>query len=189
MKKLYLYLNIPRLLPFFFCYLFSSNKEIIIGDLEAFRNYGVNRKSYNKVFSIFAFLLFIKEYRNIFLFRQNIFFKKFLAIFCKPLSSLYIVTSKNQIGKGLLIVHGFSTIINAEKIGDYCSIYQQVTIGYGKGGKPTIGDNVTIYAGAIIIGNITIGNNCIIGAGAIINKSIPDNSTCVGSSFRIIKSE
>lgn len=189
MKKLYLYLNIPRLLPLFLCYLFSNNKEIIIADLEAFRNYGEKRKTYNKAFSIFAFLLYIEEYRNIFLFRQNIFFKKFLAIFCKPLSSLYIVTSKNKIGKGLLIVHGFSTIINAEKIGDNCSIYQQVTIGYGKGGKPIIGNNVTIYAGAIIIGNITIGNNCIIGAGAIIHKSIPDNTTCVASNFRIIKSQ
>ena len=38
-----------------------------------------------------------------------------------------------DIGGGLYIQHGFSTIITAKKIGENCRIYQQVTIGYKNG--------------------------------------------------------
>lgn len=53
---------------------------------------------------------------------------------------------------GILISH------NAV-IGEHCTIYHQVTIGEGRGGAPTIGDNVLIGAGAKLIGGIHIGNN------------------------------
>ena len=54
------------------------------------------------------------------------------------------------------------------------------------GGKPVIGNNVTIYAGTIIIGKITIGDNSIIGAGAVINKDVNPDSICVGMGFRVL---
>ena len=97
----------------------------------------------------------------------------------------------NEIGSGLVIYHGNSSVIFAEKLGENCSIYQQVTLGRGKvnNGRdiPIIGNNVSIYAGAIIIGGITIGDNVSIGAGTVITKDIPDNCTVVGNPFRIIK--
>lgn len=79
------------------------------------------------------------------------------------------------------------------KIGENCTIYQQVTIGsnYTKGSKgygfPTIGNNVLIGAEAKIIGNVIIGNNVNIGANAIVTKNIPDNSTVIIGDIRILE--
>lgn len=42
-------------------------------------------------------------------------------------------------------------------------------------------------AKATIIGNITIGNNVKIGAGAVVVKDVPSNSTVIGVPARIIK--
>ena len=46
-------------------------------------------------------------------------------------------------------------------------------------GVPTIGNNVVICAGAIVIGNITVGDNAIIAAGCVVNKDVP-SGTVVG---------
>ena len=57
----------------------------------------------------------------------------------------------------------------------------------GKNGAPIIGNNVSIGAGAIIIGGIRIGNNVKIGAGAVVVDDVPDNSVVVGEKARVIK--
>lgn len=77
-------------------------------------------------------------------------------------------------------------------IGKNCTIMQHVTIGSNtitkgnKGGAPIIKDNVFIGAGAKVIGNITIGNNVKIGAGCIVVTDIPDNAVVVMHKPRII---
>ncbi|MNG29745.1 Serine acetyltransferase [compost metagenome] len=75
-------------------------------------------------------------------------------------------------------------------IGENCVIRQGVTIGNRKSGDdvPTIGDNVDIGAGAVIIGKIKIGDNVKIGANAVVLKDVPDNCTAVGNPARHIKS-
>lgn len=45
-----------------------------------------------------------------------------------------------------------------------------VTLGNGKGGRPTIGDDVKIYTGATVFGGIHIGNQVTIGAGAVVSR-------------------
>lgn len=92
-----------------------------------------------------------------------------------------------EIGKGFKINHGVGTVIGARcKIGDNCMIHQNCTIGDRKGGRPTIGNNVIIYAGAMILGDITIGDNTIIGANSVVTKSCPPNSILVGSPAKIV---
>lgn len=90
-------------------------------------------------------------------------------------------------GKGLFIQHGDSTIIHAHKVGDNLTVYQNVTIGDSGKGYPTIGDNVTICTGAIVLGPICIGDGAIIGANATIVKDVPANSVIVPAKNRIIK--
>lgn len=95
------------------------------------------------------------------------------------------------IGKGFFIDHGDGVVIGETTIiGNDVTIYQGVTLG-GTGkdiGKrhPTIGSNVTIGAGAKVLGPITIGNNVKIGAGSIVLKDVPDNCTVVGNPGRVV---
>lgn len=89
------------------------------------------------------------------------------------------------IGKGLFIDHGMGVVIGETAIvGDHVTIYQGVTLG-GTGketGKrhPTIGDGVTIGAGAKILGNINIAAGSKIGANAVVLKDTSKKSTAVG---------
>ncbi len=59
-------------------------------------------------------------------------------------------------------------------------------IGYTKVGKVSIGDNVFVGVGTIILPNTHIGNNVIIGAGTIVAKDVPDNTIVVGNPMRVI---
>ena len=99
--------------------------------------------------------------------------------FIKQVVNLYIQTE--DIGGGLLIVHGHSSIIVANSIGNNFMFHQNCTVGYNHGGKPTIGNNCKMYAGAVVVGPITIGNNVTIGANCIVVKDVPDNSVCYGN--------
>lgn len=76
-------------------------------------------------------------------------------------------------------------ISNSAKIGKNVTIFQHVTIGSNtlkdskNAGAPTIGDNVYIGVGGVIIGKVTVGNNSRIGAGCIVVKDTPENSVTV----------
>ncbi|WP_054693649.1 serine O-acetyltransferase [Syntrophomonas palmitatica] len=96
-----------------------------------------------------------------------------------------------RIGHGFFIDHGSGIVIGeTTEIGDNVTLYQGVTLG-GTGkqkGKrhPTIGNNVTIAAGAKVLGSFTVGNNVKIGAGSVVLKTVPDNCTVVGVPGRIV---
>jgi serine O-acetyltransferase len=103
----------------------------------------------------------------------------------RPLESLYIETP--SIGPGLFIQHGFSTIIAAKSLGENCWVNQQVTIGFSSVDDcPTLGNNVSVKAGAIVIGDITIGDGAVVGAGAVVVKDVPPGSIVVGVPARVI---
>lgn len=88
-------------------------------------------------------------------------------------------------GGGLYIQHGFATIIAAEQVGENFWVNQQVTIGYKNGKAPIIKDNVSVFAGAIIIGGVTINSYSKVGAGAIVTNNIPENATVISPKARI----
>lgn len=97
-----------------------------------------------------------------------------------------------RIGRGFFIDHGNGVVIGETAvIGDNVTIYQGVTLG-GTGkdtGKrhPTIGNNVTIGAGAKVLGPFTVGDNSKIGASAVVLKEVPPNCTVVGNPGRIVR--
>lgn len=96
-----------------------------------------------------------------------------------------------QIGQGVFIDHGMGVVIGETAIvGDYCLIYQGVTLG-GTGketGKrhPTLGENVVVGAGAKVLGNLLIGNNVRIGAGSVVLRDVPSDCTVVGVPGRVV---
>ncbi len=60
-------------------------------------------------------------------------------------------------------------------------------IGYTRIAKVTIGNNVFIGAGSIILPGVTIGDNVIVGAGSVVTKDIPSNVIVAGNPATKIK--
>jgi serine O-acetyltransferase len=95
------------------------------------------------------------------------------------------------LGAGLFIDHATGVVIGeTAKVGDDVTLYQGVTLG-GTGrdtGKrhPTVGDRVTIGAGAKVLGPITVGEDSRIGANAVVIKPVPPGSVVVGVPGQII---
>ena len=99
-----------------------------------------------------------------------------------------------QIGKGLFLPHPYGIVLHPDvKIGEYCTISHEVTIGLAGRGKkqgvPHIGDRVYIAPGAKIFGKIKIGNDVAIGANAVVTKDLPDNAVAVGIPAKVISYE
>ena len=114
-----------------------------------------------------------------------------LAFFASKHPTLYFDTPSKNVGNGLVIQHGHSTIIHANSIGEDCQIWQNVTIGkkVSGGKKPSIGNNVKIYAGAVVLGDIFIGDNVQIGANSVVVKNVPANCVVAGNPARIIRKD
>ncbi len=113
------------------------------------------------------------EFRNLLIYRHRHrpLFHHWIALVYRPMNTLFIATP--DIGGGLFIQHGFSTMISAKSIGENCWINQQVTIGYrDKGDPPVIGNNVMITCGAKVLGNITVGDGAVIGANAVVIRDV-----------------
>ncbi len=96
-----------------------------------------------------------------------------------------------KIGRRCYIDHGMGVVIGeTAEIGDDVLMYHSVTLGAVTNERvkrhPTIGNNVMIGAGAVILGNINIGDNTQIGANSVVLKDVPANSTAVGVPARII---
>jgi serine O-acetyltransferase len=96
-----------------------------------------------------------------------------------------------SIGDGLFIDHGAGVVIGeTAEVGRDVTIYHGVTLG-GTGlepGKrhPTIGDRVTIGAGAKVLGDLTVGDDSRIGANAVLLRSVGDHSVVVGVPGQVI---
>ncbi len=96
------------------------------------------------------------------------------------------------IGENFFIDHATGVVIGeTSEIGNDVSVYQGVTLGgvstEKKKRHPTICNNVVIGAGATILGPITIGDNVRVGAGSVVVKSVPPNSTVVGIPAKIVR--
>lgn len=155
--------------------------NLVLSDVKRFVSCGGHPATLNMLF------LYNLEFRSVFFFRVGLKRapSRLLHRLYPPLSTLHL--GMKTCGPGLYIEHGFSTIVTGIDMGKNCWVNQNVTIGRTSKGCPTIGDEVTICAGAIVIGPISIGNSVTVGAGAVVTKSVPDNCVVVGNPAYIIK--
>lgn len=98
------------------------------------------------------------------------------------------------IGKGLFFPHTQGTVIGAYEIGANATIFQGVTLGareldfsYRQTSRPTLADNVTVGAGAKVLGGLLIGDGARVGANSVVLKSVPNGALAVGAPARLVE--
>lgn len=163
----------PLLLPL----LVTDQRRVIAADLTRWRE--VMSAGTGKVLSAPEFRTLLR-YR---LSRGN----RAGALLGKVLTRLYghertLFIWTEDIGPGLFIQHGTATLIAAQRIGANCWISQQVTIGYGYGGgaSPVLEDNVYVYAGAKVVGDVTVGARSMVANNAVVVRDVPPGSVAMG---------
>ena len=97
-----------------------------------------------------------------------------------------------KLGRRFFIDHGMGIVIGeTAEIGDDCTLYHGVTLGgvsWNKGKRhPTLGDGVTVGAGAKILGPFTVGAGAKIGSNSVVVKEVPPGATVVGIPARIVE--
>ena len=102
-----------------------------------------------------------------------------------------------DIGPGLSLPHPVGVVIGPIVAGKNFLVHQNVTIGRsqtddeysGKESRAIIGDNVVIYAGAVIIGAVKIGNAARVGANAVVVSDVPAGQTAFTPPARCLPSK
>jgi serine O-acetyltransferase len=98
-------------------------------------------------------------------------------------------------GPGLVLRHAFGVVVGREaQLGSRVRLFQHVTLGKRMSGStehpdgmPTLGDDVHVYAGAVIVGPITVGERSLVGANVVLTESCPPDSTVVAPASRIVE--
>lgn len=96
-----------------------------------------------------------------------------------------ILSSTIDLGEPYLISIGNNVTLTTMRLLTHDASTKK-ELGYPKVGRVTIGNDVFVGAGSIILPGTKIGNQVIIGAGSIVASDIPDNSVACGSPCRVI---
>jgi serine O-acetyltransferase len=95
-----------------------------------------------------------------------------------------------RVGRRMFIDHGMGVVIGETTVvGDDVMLYHGVTLGgrsLNRGKRhPTLGDRVTVGAGAKVLGPVWIGDDAQIGANAVVVKDVPAGAVAVGIPARV----
>lgn len=81
-------------------------------------------------------------------------------------------------GGGLTFFHGSGAVLGkGTRLGKRVTVCQGVTTGSG---RPVIGDDVVLWAGAKVLGDVTVGDRAEVGANAVVLADVPANHIAVG---------
>lgn len=98
-----------------------------------------------------------------------------------------------EIGPGLRLPHPVGIVIGqGVAVGKGCTIFHHVTLGgrrlgdWRRGSYPVVGDDVVLFAGAVLLGGITIGDRSRIGANAVVLRDVGPDCTAAGNPARAL---
>ncbi len=187
LQKIVFALKLYRTVPAYLFRKYAAQKDIIEKDLRFWQE----RKHLNEknTFVLYSRMLLEAEgFRDVVhmrLKKGNPIMARIFKMLFPLMETLHL--GSGEIGPGLYIQHGFSTIVAAKSVGENCWINQQVTIGFEQDRQPVIGNHVRVCAGAIIIGDVTVGDNSIIAAGAVVTKDVPPGEIWGGVPAKFLK--
>lgn len=100
------------------------------------------------------------------------------------------ISPLSELGPGVRLPHPVGIVIgDGVRIGRNVTIYQNVTIGvYSPGALeyPSIGDDVTIFAGAVVAGRVNVSDGAQVGANSFVTCDIPTGGRAVASPAHVI---
>lgn len=172
------------LIPHIILYVLSTERKKIDMDVNGWK-VRKQHSDYSKFIALNWVLLKYPEFRSLFYHRIGK-----LSVICRYLpgrTNLYLQTPSCRMGGAFYIGHGWGTVVNAREIGCNCMVGQNCTIGSRNKKEPILEDNVSVWAHAVVLGDITIGMNSNIGAGAVVVKSVLENSVVVPAKSCIIR--
>lgn len=189
MKKLFIYATCWRFILHWIYFKTARNQSIISTDLKRNSRQFMGGNESDGFFALCYLMTFYSMFRNIFYARvgkYHHFYAKFLGIFAAPQKFLDI-SETSEIGGGLLVQHGYNTIISPAKMGNNCWINQGVSIGHRtEVGQPEIDDNVRIAAGALVLGALKIGRGATVAPGAVVMRNVPPYAIVMGNPAKVI---
>jgi serine O-acetyltransferase len=92
------------------------------------------------------------------------------------------------LGRGVFFVHPIGIVVGGDaSVGDRVRFMGSNTVGTARdGGCPVIEDDVTLGAGARVLGRIRVGARTVIGANAVVLADLPADSVAVGIPARVV---
>ena len=95
--------------------------------------------------------------------------------------------ARADIAPGLVLPHPGGIVIGSARIGRNVVIYQNVTLGarvfdgaYDLSTRPVVEDDVTIGAGAVVLGPVTVGAGATVAANSLVTRDVPPGATAMG---------
>ena len=167
------------------------------------KNYIKNKNIFKRFYYAFSYqanyyitkqIIVARKYKYYYIKKNNLIsFVLFLYYSRKnnKLGRKNVMEIHGEFGKNIKIYHQGIIITKNAKLGDNCILHGMNCIGSKDNNvnqAPTIGNNVEIGYGAIVIGNIFIANNITIGANSIVTKSFYEEGiTIAGNPAKKIK--
>lgn len=95
-----------------------------------------------------------------------------------------------EIGGGLHLPHPLGVVVGGRsRIGEDCTLLHGVTLGEARFDElacPTLGDRVTVGAGAQVLGGVTVGDGAFVGAASVVLEDVPAGAVVAGAPARVI---
>lgn len=85
------------------------------------------------------------------------------------------IPARTPIGEGLCLPKPYGIVMPPNvRIGPRCTLHAGATLGLGPvPGVPRLGADVTIHAGAKVLGGVTLGDGVVVSANAVVTKDVP----------------